>query len=127
MMQMKKRKILYVAAVILSVLLICFCTKETVMSRNKLGNKDEKQYFKAMEKVYCADMEKLLAEKGYRNSGITIRWVSEEEGRRDYTVMIHHRNISLLDDEGKEELLRELAETEFQDSRCSFRYEFLIF
>lgn len=80
-----------------------------------------------MEKIYCEDMAEILAGKGYKNSGITIRWVSEEEGRRDYTVMIHHRNIKLLDDEGKEALLQELAGTEFQDDRCTFRYEFLIF
>lgn len=122
-----RKKVMYAAAVILSVLVICFCVKETVMSRNRTGNKGEKQYFAAVEKAYCADMAELLDGKGYRNSGITIRWVSEEEGRRDYTVMIHHRNIKLLDDEGKEELLRELAGTEFQDERCTFRYEFLIF
>ncbi len=121
---MKKRKILYAAAVILSVLVIFFCAKETVMSRNKLGSQSEKQYFAAMEKAYCADMAKLLGDKGYHNSGITIRWVSGEEGRRDYTVMIHHRNIELLDEEGKKELLRELAGTEFRDERCAFRYEF---
>lgn len=124
---MKKKKFLYAAAVILSVLVIFFCAKETVMSRNKLGNKDGKQYFAAMEKAYYADMAELLGEKGYPNSGITIRWVSEEEGRRDYTVMIHHRNIGRLDEEGKEELLRELAGTEFRDDGCTFRYEFLIF
>lgn len=113
--------------VILSVLVIFFCTKETVMSRGRTGNTGDKQYFAAMEETYCEDMARLLAGKGYRNSGITIRWVSGEEGRRDYTVMIHHRNIKLLDDEGKEALLQELAGTEFQDDRCTFRYEFLIF
>ena len=80
-----------------------------------------------METNYYADLAKLLGDKGYRNSGITIRWVSEEAGRRDYTVMIHHRNMKLLDETEKEELMRELAETEFQDERCTFHYEFLIF
>ena len=126
-MRMRKRKILYAAAVILSVLVIFFCAKETVMSRNKSGNKAEKQYFAAMETNYYADLAKLLGDKGYRNSGITIRWVSEEAGRRDYTVMIHHRNMKLLDETEKEELMRERAETEFQDERCTFHYEFLIF
>lgn len=124
---MRKRKILYAAAMILSALVIFFCAKETVMSRNKAGNKGEKQYFAAMEKAYCADMAELLAGRGYQNSGITIRWVAEEEGRRDYTVLIHHRNIKRLDEAGREALLRELAGTEFKDERCTFCYEFLIF
>ena len=63
-MRMRKRKILYAAAVILSVLVIFFCAKETVMSRNKSGNKAEKQYFAAMETNYYADLAKLLGDTG---------------------------------------------------------------
>ena len=80
-----------------------------------------------MEKEFYADMKELLTQKGYINSGITIRWVLEETGERNYTVMIHHRRISQLDDAGKEELLQELMKTEFQDTGCTFSYEFLVF
>lgn len=114
-------------AVMISVLLLSFCTTETVMSQSKADRRREKQYYSAMEKEYYADMRALLTGKGYVNSGITIRWVSEEAGERNYTVMIHHRKITQLDDAGKEALMRELMETEFQDAGCTFCYEFLVF
>ena len=46
---------------------------------------------------YYAGIRHLLDEKGYRNSGITIRWVSDGQGTRDYMVLIHHRKIEGLD------------------------------
>ncbi len=124
---MERRKISFVIAVVLSALVILFCAKETVIGRGRTESKSGRQYFAAMEKEYRSDMSALLNEKGYQNSGITIRWVSEKEGVRDYTVMIHHRNIKLLDEEERESLMKELAGTEFPDEGCTFCYEFLIF
>lgn len=114
-------------AVMISVLVLSFCTTETVMSQSKADRRRGRQYYSAMEKEYYADMRALLTREGYVNSGITIRWVSEETGERNYTVMIHHRKITQLDDAGREALMRELMETEFQDARCTFCYEFLVF
>ncbi|MDE5931458.1 MAG: hypothetical protein K2H40_03110 [Lachnospiraceae bacterium] len=124
---MRKTDFSFGIAVIISVLVLSFCMTETVMSQSGIDNRREKQYYSVMEKEYYADMKELLTRKGYTDSGITIRWVLEETGERNYTVMIHHRRITQLDDAGKEELLRELMETEFQDVRCSFCYEFLVF
>lgn len=124
---MRKKNFSFVIAVIISALVISFCMTETVMGQSKADHRREKQYYSSMEKEYYADMKELLAQKGYINSGITIRWVLEETGERNYTVMIHHRRITQLDDAGKEELLQELMKTEFQDAKCTFRYEFLVF
>ncbi|MCM1174085.1 MAG: hypothetical protein NC341_03435 [Blautia sp.] len=123
----RNRNLSFGIMVILSVLVVSFCMTETVMSQSRADRGRERQYYAGMEKEYYAGMRELLTEKGYRNSGITIRWVSEEEGGRSYTVMIHHRKLTQLTDTGKEELLRELAETEFQDAGCTFYYEFLMF
>lgn len=123
----RKKNLSFGIAVIIAVFVLSFCTTETVMSQSRADHRREKQYYSAMEKEYRADMRELLARKGYTNSGITIRWVSEGTGERSYTVMIHHRKITQLDDAGKEELLRELMETEFQDTGCTFCYEFLVF
>lgn len=122
---MKKKNILFGISMILLVLLILFCTTETVMSQGKADNRGEKKYYAAMEKEYHNNIKHLLNEKGYSNSGITIRWISEADGTRNYTVMIHHRKINSLNEQEKEALMRELPETEFKDDRCTFRYEFL--
>lgn len=124
---MRKKNFSFVIAVIISVLIISFCMTETVMGQSRTEHRREKQYYSAMEKEYYADMKALLTRKGYVNSGITIRWVLEETGERNYTVMIHHRRITQLDDVGKEDLLQELMKTEFQDAGCTFCYEFLVF
>ncbi len=124
---MRKKNFSFVIAVIISVLIISFCMTETVMGQSRTEHRREKQYYSALEKEYYADMKALLTRKGYVNSGITIRWVLEETGERNYTVMIHHRRITQLDDVGKEDLLQELMKTEFQDACCTFCYEFLVF
>ena len=124
---MRKKNFSFVIAVIISVLIISFCMTETVMGQSRTEHRREKQYYSALEKEYYADMKALLTRKGYVNSGITIRWVLEETGERNYTVMIHHRRITQLDDVGKEDLLKELMKTEFQDAGCTFCYEFLVF
>lgn len=113
-------------AVILSILTVLFCAKETVMSQGRSDVREKKGYYAAMEAKYRADMEKVLEEEGYAGSGVTVRWVSESGGARTYTVMIHHRRIDYLNENDKESLAHKLAETEFADETCSFHYEFII-
>ena len=107
----------------LLVLIILFCTTETVMSQGRVSR--QKQYYADMEKQYLSDIKNTLNEKGYPQSGITIRWVSDGEGLRSYTVMIHHRKINSLNNNEIEELQKELTVTEFNDESCTFSYEFL--
>lgn len=120
------KKISFIIAVILSVLVVLFCAKETVMSQGRSDIREKKSYYAAMEAKYRADMEKVLEEEGYAGSGITVRWVSEIGGARTYTVMIHHRRIAYLDADDKEDLVHKLVKTEFTDEECSFQYEFII-
>lgn len=127
MIHMKNRKsnISFGIAVLLSVLVIGFCTTETVMSQSKADDRRKQQYYAEMEEIYYHDLRGLLEESGYFNSGITIRWVSEEGEGRTYTVMIHHREIDLLSSSEKEALMQALSQAEFDDQSCRFLYEFL--
>lgn len=120
------KKIFLILSTLLLVLIILFCTSETVMSRNKADGGSRRKYYAAMEKEYRSEMEHLLDEKGYLNCGINLRWVSDGDGLRTYTVMLHHRKLNMMDASEREELLRELSETEFSDESCTFCYEFLI-
>ena len=120
-----RRNAAFIIAVIVSVLVVLFCAKETVMSQGRSDVKEKKSYYAAMEAEYRADMKKVLEEEGYTGSGITVRWVSENEGTRTYTVMIHHRRIDYLDENEKENLVHKLVKTEFTDEKCSFQYEFI--
>lgn len=122
---MRKKNIAFAATVILSVLMILFCAKETAIGQDRTELRRQRLYYAAMEEEYRTNMRQMLADKGYSNSGITIRWVLEEEGTRVYTVMIHHKRIDRLDEGEKEALLQELEQAEFTDQNCSFCYEFL--
>ena len=120
---MKRKNCLFLIMTMLLVLIILFCTTETVMSQGRVSR--QKQYYADMEKQYLSDIKNTLNEKGYPQSGITIRWVSDGEGLRSYTVMIHHRKINSLNNNEIEELQKELTVTEFNDESCTFSYEFL--
>ena len=122
---MGKSNISFVITVMLSVLVVLFCTKETVIGQSRTDLKRQKQYYAVKEEEYRSGMRRMLTDKGYTNSGITIRWVLEDEGTRTYTVLIHHKRIDRLDAGEREELIRELEKTEFVDEYCSFQYEFL--
>ena len=88
-------------------------------------SKEQRRYYAEMEKEYLSNIESLLCKKGYLHSGINIRWVSDVEGLRDYTVMIHHSRIDSLDVREKEELLNELKTIGINDSGVVFNYEFI--
>lgn len=122
---MKRKNSFLTAASIFLIFVIFFCSTETVMSQNRTDAGKTRKYYAEMEEEYKSNISQMLNEKGFVNSGVNIRWVSDGDGMRRYTVIIHHRRINALDDNDKDELLHELAELEFEDEKCSFRYEFL--
>lgn len=124
---MKRKNILLTLITILLISVILFCSTETVMSQNKTYSARCARYYDAMEEEYRSSLEKTLDEKGFANSGVNIRWISNDDGTRAYTVIINHRRINSLDGNGRDKLLHEFAELEFKDEGCSFSYSFLYF
>ncbi len=122
---MNRKNMVFVVTTIALIMVILFCTSQTVMSQEKADMRSQKQYYAAMEQEYLLELKQLLADFGYNNSGVTIRRVSDEAGNRNYTVMIHHKKISHLSIQEQEVLQEELTKTEFVDENCSFAYEFL--
>lgn len=122
---MKRKNFLMTITTIFLIFVIVFCHAETVMSQNKIGDTQVRRYYDAMEEEYRANIAEALKERGFANSGVNIRWVSDGDGIRTYTIIIHHSGINMLDNQGREELLKEFAKFEFADKKCSFNYEFL--
>ena len=122
---MGKRNMLFGATTVLLVMVILFCTTQTVMSQGKADMKSQKRYYAAMEQEYLSNMKQMLADMGYQNTGVTIRWISDEVGSRIYTVMIHHQKIDTLSIQEQELLQEKLSGTDFEDENCFFVYEFL--
>ena len=122
---MERKNCMFGVMTMLLVIIILFCSTQTVLSQSRGMSKEQRQYYADMEKEYLSNIESLLCKKGYLHSGINIRWVSDVEGLRDYTVMIHHSRIDSLDIREKEELLNELKTIGINDSGVVFNYEFI--
>ena len=85
----------------------------------------EREYYEELEKEYIFRVKELLADKGYGNAGITMTKVYEPDGKREYTVQIHHKRIDRLEQEEKALLHDELGAIGFGDDACHVLHKFL--
>lgn len=108
---------------VLLILVIVFCVKGTVFSKEKQELATENRCYAALEKEYREQAKELLEEQGYHNCGVTMTRVTLEDGSREYTVLLHHRKLQKLGAEEREELLGSLCTMEFCHETCSFVYE----
>lgn len=107
---------------VILVLVIIFCIKGTVMSRENDERERTNRHYAVLEQEYRDRAQQLLEEQGFRNCGVNIRWVDEGDGNREYTVLLHHRNLNGMAEEDKSVLTDLLTEMEFHDEACSFSY-----
>lgn len=107
---------------VLLVLIILFCVKGTVMSRDSGRHDRQNKYYAVLEQEYLDEVHRLLQEEGFPNCGINLRWVADEKGSREYTVIIHHRRLERMSGQEQSDLTDRLTGAEFQDAACSFRY-----
>lgn len=109
----------------LLILIIAFCICGTAFGQSRGRSQAQERYYRALEQEYVEEIRKLLAERGYCNSGVTMNRVVEEDGSRQYIVTIHHRRIMQLDQEQQKELLDECRIIDFPVEDCTFCHEFL--
>ncbi|MBQ8592477.1 MAG: hypothetical protein IJ485_07015 [Lachnospiraceae bacterium] len=103
-----------------------FCTTQTVQSLEPdKALVEREQYFNTLEEKYVSSMRKLLAESGYANSGITMTSIIEENGAREYRVLLHHDRFERMSELEKTELVSRLEEVSFAEEKCTFYHEFL--
>lgn len=112
----------FVALTVLLVLVILFCVKGTVMSRDNGGHDRQNKYYAVLEQEYLEEVGRMLKEEGFSNCGINLRWAADEEGRREYTITLHHRRLERMSGQEQADLTGRLTGAEFQDTACSFRY-----
>lgn len=110
------------ALTVLLVLIILFCVKGTVVSRGNGRHDRQNKYYAVLEQEYLDEVHRLLREEGFSNCGINLRWVADEKGSREYTVILHHRRLERMSGQEQSDLTDRLTGAEFQDAACSFRY-----
>lgn len=115
----------YLAVTLLFIAVILFCAKGTVMSREKDGNLADRQYYRVIENEYIGEMRDVLEECGYKNCGITMTKVMEKNMPNMYTVLIHHKRLRSLDENGRESLKTALSGVSFPVEESRFSYVFM--
>lgn len=108
---------------VLLILVIAFCVKGTVFSKENHERARENHYFAALEEEYLKQAKGLLEEQGYHNCGVTMTRVTLENGSREYTVLLHHRKLQKLSEVERERLVDTLSDMEFDHEICSFAYD----
>lgn len=107
---------------VLLVLIIVFCVKETVMSRENDERGRQNHYYAVLEREYLERTRLLLEEEGLRDCGVNLRWIADGNGNREYTILLHHRKLNRMSEQEKSVLEDMLSEIEFRDASCSFLY-----
>lgn len=108
---------------VLLLIVILFCAKGTVMSKEDHERTRQNRYYAALEEEYLEKARRLFEEEGYHNCGINLTRVTLGDGSRQYRMSVHHRKLLRMSQAEHEELVNRLYETEFRDGVCSFLYE----
>lgn len=97
----------YVTTVML-ILIIVLCVDGTVKSESR--SETQRIENRVQEQQLLTQMKQYLNENGYRNSGVTLTCMTDEDGRCDYTFTIHHKKIDAMSEEERESFTSELLQ-----------------
>ena len=108
---------------VLLILIIIFCMKGTVMSRENKQRAEENRYFLTLEQEYVQSTREYLREQGFHNCGVMMTRVTYEDGSRESTVRLHHRKLTGMTGGDKRTLMNRLSQAEFGHETCIFKYD----
>lgn len=116
----------FVTVTVLLVLTAWMSVAGVVKSESGDGRMRE-EYYAAVEQQYVEDIREYLDENGFPDSGVMCNHVTYEDGRREYTVFLHHRRLQGLDEESREVLVQELLqrahnEEAFREKTVTFTF-----
>ena len=95
--------------------------------KSESSERAKEEHYAVLEQQYVEDVREYLNKTGYPDSGVMCNRVTYEDGRREYTVFLHHRRLAGLAEEEKEALMQELLqkameEEAFQKEEISFTF-----
>ena len=120
-----RKEAVFVIVTVFLVLILWLFVSETVMSQTEGNITVDEESFLELEDDYVGTVRTYLEEKGYRNSGVALTRVVDEEGDRSYEMTLHHKNLYKLSTEEQETILKEIATMAFHVSGCKFQVKLL--
>ena len=109
-------------ATVLLVMVSVFSFTGTVMSRTAFDAAEMEGYYREQEKNLVWQVREYFEGKSLKNSGIMLTRVVDTDGSREYTIRVHHRELSGMSEEECGRLEEELQKLNFQDENSSFCY-----
>lgn len=108
------------AVTIILIMVTAFCCAGTVMCRTNFSERELESCYRERERQLVEAASEYLGERGYENSGVMLTRVVDADGRREYTLSVHHSRILHLSEVEREQLVEELQKTTFTDPDCVF-------
>lgn len=96
-----------------------------VAQRQKDCLKENEACYVQQEQAYMEQVREILEEAGLEQAGLMLNYVREADGRRTYTLQVHHRRYGCLEREVQGELSEALGKCAFEKERCSFVQKFV--
>ena len=69
--------------------------------KSESSERAKEEHYAVLEQQYVEDVREYLNKTGYPDSGVMCNRVTYEDGRREYTVFLHHRRLAGLAEEEK--------------------------
>ncbi len=111
-----------VAAVLVVVTFLMVRSTRQHMEQRKgtVTQRDETvENYREMEEQYLSQVQAVMAQAGYPNSGVTMTYVTVENGDRHYTVQIHHRRLEKMKTEEQEQLKQQVETATSKMASCN--------
>ena len=93
---MKKVMMLFL---IVAVLVLGVGMSVMAASKEEGNNPISREEYMVLEKECVQEVKQILLEKGCKNAGVTLTYVTDELGNREYTVCIHHEKLEQMKEE----------------------------
>ena len=120
-----RKDVVFVMVTVLLVLCMWLFVSETVVSQTDGNITVDEGAFQELEEDYVKAVRTYLEEQGYRNSGVALTRIVDEEGNRSYEMVLHHKNMYKLSTEEQEMMLEEISTMAFHVSGCKFQVKLL--
>lgn len=92
-----KKAVLLVVTVLILVFGIGMTAKAA--TQKEAGQVISKEQYRNMEEEYLKEARLILLEKGCKNAGVTLTYVTDTEGNRDYVVTVHHTKLDNMEEQ----------------------------
>ncbi len=121
-----KRNLVMVILTVMLMGIIFFFVSMIAKSTTDFSRVELEGYYKPLEDKLVEDARSYLEQAGFRNCGVMLTRVIDDEGEREYKLTVHHAKLNALTEEMREEVAAGFEQLYFQDEHSSFRHSFLL-